>query len=103
MGQKMMSSGMAEVFLRMWKVHSDENYVDKATDPLYFNLSNAMVVMWNMTDKCTALCEHSLDLGIHKDALQYMSAIDPDDTNNLRYASHRTEKTDAGHQWSLYP
>ena len=69
----------------MWKQHSSENYVDKTTDPLYTNLSNVMVVMWNMTDKCTALCEHSLDIGIHKDALKYMNAVDPQDTSNFRY------------------
>jgi len=86
LGQKMMSFGIAELFQRIWKMHSDENFVDKATDPLYVNLSNVMVVMWNMTDKCTALCEHSLDIGVHKDALKYMNAIDPQDTSNLRYA-----------------
>lgn len=86
MGQKMMSLGIAELFQQIWKMHSDENFVDKSTDPLYLNMSNIMVVMWNMTDKCTALCEHSLDVEVHKDALKYMNAIDPQETNNIRYA-----------------
>ena len=85
LGQKLMSLGIAELFQHMWKQHSGENYLDKTTDPLYTNLSNVMVVMWNMTDKCTALCEHSLDIGIHKDALKYMNAVDPQDTGNFRY------------------
>ena len=81
-----MSLGIAELFQQMWKLHASENFVDKASDPLYFNLVNVMVVMWNMTDKCTALCEYSLGIGVHKDALKYMNAINPQDTNNIRYA-----------------
>ena len=86
MGQTMMSLGVAELFLRMWMLHSGENYVDKATDPLYRNLSDIMIVMWNMTDKCTALCEHSLNIDVHKDALTYMNAINPEETNIFRCA-----------------
>lgn len=86
MGQKMMSLGTAELFQRMWKLHSSEDFADKTTDPLYINLSNIMVVMWNMTDKCRALCEHSLNIGVHKDALKHMSAINPQETNSARYA-----------------
>jgi len=82
----MMSFGIAELFLQIWKTHSGENYVNKATDPLYRNLSDIMVVMWNMTDKCTALCEHSLDVEVHKDALNYMNAVNPSETSNLRFA-----------------
>jgi len=88
----MMSLGIAELFQRMWKMHSGENFADKATDPLYKNLSNVMVVMWNMTDKCTALCEHSLDVGVHKDALKYMNAINPEETNIFRYAELQTNQ-----------
>jgi len=86
LGQKMMSLGIAELFQRVWRLHFSENFVSKATDPLYVNLANIMIVMWNMTDKCTALCEHALNIGVHKDALKYMSAIHPQDTNNFRYA-----------------
>ena len=86
MGRKMTSLSIAELFQQMWKLHSSENFVDKATDPLYANLSNMMVVMWNMTDKCTALCEHALSIGVHKDALKYMSDVNPQETDNLRYA-----------------
>ena len=86
MGQTMMSLGVAELFQQMWMLHSGKNFVDKTTDPLYSNLANIMVVMWNMTDKCTALCEHSLSVGVHRDALKYMNAVNPQDTNNLRYA-----------------
>jgi len=85
LGRKMLSLGIAELFQRMWKQHCDENWVEKSTDPLYVNLSNVMVVMWNMTDKCTALCEHALDIGVHKDALRYMNAIDPHETEVFRY------------------
>jgi len=81
-----MSFDIAELFQRMWKLHSSENFADKGTDPLYANLSSIMIVMWNMTDKCTALCEHSLNIGIHWDALKYMDAINPQETSNLRYA-----------------
>jgi len=82
----MMSLGVAELFQRMWKLHGNENFIDKATDPLYGNLSSIMVVMWNMTDKCTKLCEHSLDIGVYKDALKYMNTINPQETNVLRYS-----------------
>ena len=92
MGRKMMSLGVAELFQRMWKLHSGENFVDKATDPLYINLSNIMVVMWNMTDKCTTLCEHSLDIGVHEDALKFMNAINPQETNSFRYAELQTDR-----------
>ena len=85
MGQKMMSFGIAELFQQIWTLHSSENFVDKATDPLYLNLSNIMIVMWNTTDKCTALCEHALNIGVHKDALKYMNAINPQETKNIRY------------------
>lgn len=85
LGQNMMSCGIAELFQQIWRLHSSENFADKATDPLYLNMSNIMVVMWNMTDKCTALCEHALNIGVHKDALKYMNAINPQETNNLRY------------------
>jgi len=84
----MMRQGIAELFQRMWKIHSGENF---ASNPLYGNLSNIMVVMWNMTDKCTALCERSLNIGLHKDALKYMNAINPEDTiDNLRYTDLQT-------------
>jgi len=82
----MLSMGIAELFLQIWKTHFGENFVDKANDPLYRNLSDVMVVMWNMTDKCTALCEHSLNIGVHKDTLKYMNAVNPEETNNLRFA-----------------
>jgi len=90
LGRTLMSLGIAELFQQMWKLHASENFVDKASDPLYVNLVNVMVVMWNMTDKCTALCEHSLGIGVHKDALKYMNAINPQDTNYIRYADLHT-------------
>ena len=96
MGRKMMSLGIAELFLRIWKMHSGENFVDKATDPLYRNLADIMIVMWNMTDKCTALCEHSLNIGVHKDALKYMSAVNPHETNNFRCAEQIAKRPNFG-------
>ena len=69
----MTSLDVTELFQGMWRRHFMDDFfaiIDK--QDLLCNMTNMMVTVWNMTDKCDEMCQRCIDIGVHSEILAYL-------------------------------
>ena len=74
LGRHLASLQFVEIFQRHWK-DNFESVVPETCDPFdWYKAYALLLVMWNMSDKCSTICERILKVELHSDLLNFLES-----------------------------
>lgn len=75
LGKHLTSLDFVEVFQRYWKTNFDRIAApDSSHVGRWYTAYSLLLVMWNMSDKCSTVCQRILKVQLHSDLLDFMKS-----------------------------
>lgn len=75
LGKHLTSLDFVEVFQRFWKTNFDRIAApDTSHIGRWYTAYSLLLVMWNMSDKCSTVCQRILKVQLHSDLLDFMKS-----------------------------